>query len=54
MLLIIIVLILLFSCGGGYYAHTAWGPPGLGGVLGLVLTIILILYLLGGFHPGYY
>jgi hypothetical protein len=40
MLLLVIILLLLFGgLGGGYYAHTAYGPQGLGGVLGLVLLI---------------
>ena len=44
---LIIVLILLLG-GGGYYGYNAWGGPGLGGVLGLVLVIVLVLWLVGG------
>ena len=47
-LLIIILLIILFGGGGGYYAHRSWGGRGLGGVLGLVLLIIVVLWLVGG------
>ena len=38
-ILIIIVLILIFGGGGGYYAHGRYGTAGLGGVLGLVLSL---------------
>ena len=41
------MLILLLG-GGGYYGYNAWGGPGLGGVLGLVLVIVLVLWLVGG------
>lgn len=45
LLLLIIVLVLLFGGGGGYYAHRAWGSPGLGSVLGLVLIILIVIWL---------
>jgi hypothetical protein len=52
LILIIVVLLLLFG-GGGYYGYNRYGGAGLGGVLGLVLTILVILWLfgaLGGVH----
>jgi hypothetical protein len=45
-LLIVLLLILLLG-GGGYYGHRSYGPAGLGGVVGLVLVVVLILWLLG-------
>jgi hypothetical protein len=50
LIVIIIILLLLFGGGGGYYAHRTYGGRGLGGVLGLVLIVILILWLVGGLH----
>ena len=50
--LIIIILLILFGGGGGYYAHRSYGGRGLGGVLGLVLVILLILWLLGALTTG--
>jgi hypothetical protein len=47
-ILIIIVVILLLGGGGGYYAHGRYGGAGLGGVLGLVLLVVVILWLFGG------
>ena len=46
-ILIIIVLVLLLG-GGGYYGHSRYGGRGLGGVLGLVLLIVVLLWLFGG------
>jgi hypothetical protein len=46
-ILIIVVLLLLFGGGGGYYAHGRYGSAGLGGVLGAVLTVLLIFWLVG-------
>jgi hypothetical protein len=37
-ILLIILLIVLLGGGGGYHAHGRYGAPGLGGVLGLVLS----------------
>jgi hypothetical protein len=51
-ILIIIVLLLLLSGGGGYYGYNRYGGRGLGGVLGLVLIIIIVLWLVGAFHNG--
>ena len=46
-ILLIVVLILLLG-GGGYYGYSSYGGPGLGGVVGLVLIIVLVLWLVGG------
>jgi hypothetical protein len=46
-ILIIVILILLLGGGGGYYAHGRYGGAGLGGVLGLILTVFVILWLVG-------
>jgi len=51
LLLLIIILILLFGGGGGYYGYRSYGGPGLGGVLGLVVVILLVLWLVGGLGP---
>jgi uncharacterized membrane protein len=45
--LIIVLLLVLLLGGGGYYGHRSYGTAGLGGVLGLVLTIAIVLWLLG-------
>jgi hypothetical protein len=47
-ILLIVLLILLFGGGGGYYAHSLYGGTGLGGVLGLVLIIVIVVWLVGG------
>ena len=46
LILIIVVLILLFG-GGGYYGYNRFGTPALGGIVGLLLTVIVLLWLLG-------
>jgi uncharacterized protein DUF3309 len=46
-ILIIVLLILLLGGGGGYYGHRRYGGRGLGGVLGLMLVILLVLWLIG-------
>jgi hypothetical protein len=49
------VLILLFGGGGGYYSGRGanWrGPQYGGGLLGLVLIIVLVLWLSGTMSPG--
>jgi Protein of unknown function (DUF3309) len=51
-LLIIVVLVLLFGGGGGYYAHNRYGGTGLGGVLGLVVFVLVVLWLVGGIGIG--
>ena len=52
LILIVIVLLLLFGGGGGYYAHKSYGLPGLGGVLGLVLIVLLAQWFFGGLSTG--
>lgn len=52
LILIIVIALLLFGGGGGYYANRAYGLPGLGGVLGLVVTVLVLLWLFGGVHLG--
>ena len=46
-ILLIILIIVLLGGGGGYYAHGRYGGAGLGGVLGLVLIILIVLWLVG-------
>ncbi len=49
LIVLLIVLVLLFGgIPGGYYAHRTYGGAGLGGVLGIVLIILLVLWLAGG------
>lgn len=55
LILLIVVLILLFGGGGGYYygRGAGWrGPQYGGGLLGLVLIIVLLLWLSGTMGPG--
>jgi hypothetical protein len=47
-ILIIILVILLFGSGGGYYARSRYGGTGLGGVPGLVVLVLVVLWLFGG------
>ena len=49
MLLLIIVLILLFGGGGWYGYRQGWyaGPQFGGGLIGLILIVILVLWLVG-------
>ena len=56
--ILIIVLLILLLGGGGYYGHSMYGTAGLGGVLGLVLTIAVVVWLVGALRrsatwPGY-
>jgi hypothetical protein len=46
-ILLIVLVIVLLGGGGGYYAHGRYGAPGLGGVLGLVLVVLVGLWLVG-------
>jgi len=55
LILLIVVLILVFGGGGGYYygRGAGWrGPHYGGGLLGLVLIILLVLWLTGTMGPG--
>jgi hypothetical protein len=52
LLLIIIILLIVFGGGGGYYAHRSYGGRGLGGVLGLILIVLLVLWLVGALSTG--
>ena len=45
--LVIVLLVVLLLGGGGYYGHRSYGTSGLGGVLGLALVIVLVLWFLG-------
>ena len=51
-LLIVILLVLLFMSGGGYYGRrSGWrGPHYGGGVLGIVLLVLLVLWLTGNLN----
>lgn len=51
-ILIIVVLILLLGGGGGYYGYNRYGGRGLGGVLGLVVMILIVLWLGGTLGGG--
>jgi uncharacterized protein DUF3309 len=51
-ILLIVVLVLLLGGGGGYYygRGVGWGTPHYGGgLLGLVVVVVLILWLTGNF-----
>ena len=55
LIILIVVLVLLFGGGGGYYygRGAGWGGPHYGGgLLGLVLMILLILWLTGNIGGG--
>jgi hypothetical protein len=45
MILIVVLLILLL--GGGYYGYSSYGGRGLGGVVGLALVVVLVLWFVG-------
>jgi hypothetical protein len=47
-ILIIVLVVLLLGGGGGYYAHGRYGGTGLGGVLGLVVLVLVLMWLFGG------
>ena len=54
-IVLIVVLVLLFGGGGGYYygRGAGWrGPHYGGGLLGLVLIVLLILWLTGNMGGG--
>ena len=46
---LIIVLLIILLGGGGYFGHRSYGGAGIGGVFGLVLAIVVVLWLLGAF-----
>jgi hypothetical protein len=47
-LVIILLVVLLLGGGGGYYGRrSGWRGPQFGGLLGLVLLILLVLWLTG-------
>ena len=51
LILIIILLLVLFGGSFGYYRvgyHSRGGPYNIGGVLGVVLIVVLIVWLLRG------
>jgi hypothetical protein len=43
---LLIILVLFLLLGGGPYGYNRWGNQGLGGILGLVLVIVLVLWLI--------
>ena len=49
-ILVIVLLLILLGGGGGYYGYSRYGGRGLGGVLGLVLIVIIVIWLVGGIH----
>ncbi len=53
-ILIVILLVLLLGGGGAYYGRGAgWGTPHYGGgLLGLVLLVLLVLWLTGNLGSG--
>jgi hypothetical protein len=51
LLLLIILLVIIFGGGGGYYGYNRWGGPGLGGVLGLVLIVVVVVWLVNHTAP---
>jgi hypothetical protein len=54
LVIVLVVLVLLFGGGGGYYGRRAgWsGPHYGGGLLGLILLILLVLWLTGNLRVG--
>ena len=50
-ILLIVLLIILLGGGGGYYAHGRYGAPGVGGVLGLVLIVLIVPWLVARCQP---
>jgi len=54
MLIVLLILVVLLGGGGFYGRGAGWGAPHYGGLLGLVLLIVLVLFLtgnLGAVHP---
>ena len=53
LILIVIVLVLLFGGGANYGPRAGWrGPHYGGGLLGLVLLVLLVLWLTGNLGRG--
>ena len=54
LIVLIVVLVLLFGGGGAYYGRGAgWGTPHYGGgLLGLVLIVVLVLWATGNLGGG--
>lgn len=53
LLLIIILLVLLFGGGGAFYGSRAgWRGPQYGGLFGLILIVLLVLFLTGNLGGG--
>jgi hypothetical protein len=54
LILVVVLLVLLLGGGGAYYGpRWGWGAPHYGGgLLGLVLLIVLILWLAGNLGGG--
>jgi len=46
-ILIVILVIFLLGGGGGYYVHGRYGGSGRGGILGLVVMVLAVLWLFG-------
>jgi hypothetical protein len=51
LIIVIVVLVLLFG-GGGYGRRANWRGPQYGGLLGVILIILLLLWLTGNLGPG--
>ena len=52
LILIIVLLVVLLGGGGVYGSRAGWGGPHYGGLLGLVLLILVILWLTGNLGSG--
>ena len=53
LLLIIVLLVLLLGGGGAWYGpRNNWRGPQYGGLLGLILIVLLVLYLTGNVGSG--
>jgi hypothetical protein len=52
LILIVLLLVLLLGGGGFYGSRAGWGGPHYGGLLGLVLVILLVLWLTGNLAGG--
>ncbi|MGB7126222.1 MAG: DUF3309 family protein [Methylovirgula sp.] len=49
---ILIIVLLIFLFGGGYYGFSRYRGPGLGGIIGVVLVVVAVLWLLGRLHTA--